>query len=92
MSRKKKIRQRAGDHTELTARAEAPELEGLTPMSEELTGRAAGDEEDLRSLFANDAADHYADGFRGGSNDDPQSDIPRDPDTDPGADEDVTAD
>lgn len=74
-----------------TSRPDTPELEGGTPLPEELTGRAGGTSEDLTTLFGNDAAAHIADGFRGGSNDDPGSDLPNAHDTDPDADEDVTA-
>lgn len=74
-----------------TSRPDTPELEGQTPLPEELTGRASGTSEDVTTLFRNDSADHYADGFRGGSNDDPGSDLPKDDDTDPDVDEDVTA-
>ena len=72
-------------------RPDAPELEGVTPLPEELTGRASGTAEELGTLFGSDAADHFADGFRGGSNDDPGSNIPRDDSTRPDAEEDVTA-
>jgi len=74
-----------------TTRPATPELEGGTPLPEELTGRASGTSEDLTTLFANDAADHFADGFAGGSNDDRGADLPNADDTDPNADEDVTA-
>ena len=76
---------------EETSRRDAPQLEGGTPLPEELTGRASGTGEDLVELFGNDAADHFADGFRGGSNSDPGSDIAKDVDTDPDAGDDVTA-
>jgi len=75
---------------ETTSRPDTPELEGGTPLPEELTGRASATDEDLTSLFANDSGDHIADGFRGGSNADPESEILNEDDTDP-ADEDVTA-
>jgi len=78
------------DDFEETSRPETPELEGGIPLPEELTGRASGTSEDLTALFANDAADHMADGFRGGSNDDRGSDLLKDRDTDVAADEDVT--
>jgi len=74
-----------------TSRPETPALEGGVPLPEELTGRASGTSEDLTALFANDAADHMADGFRGGSNGDRGSDLLKDHDTDVAADEDVTA-
>lgn len=92
MSKKRGSGKRPDDQvTATTTRRDRPELEGGTPLPQELTGRASGTEEDLGTLFANDAADHFADGFRGGSNDDPGSDIPKEPDTDENADEDVTA-
>ncbi len=74
-----------------TTRPDTPELEGGTPLPEELTGRASRTSEDLTTLFANDTADHFADGFAGGSNDDRGSDLLDADDTDPNADEDVTA-
>jgi hypothetical protein len=52
-----------------TRRAETPELEGRTPLPEELTGRASGTDEDLVALMGNTSGDHLADGFRGGSED-----------------------
>lgn len=52
-----------------TRRAESPELEGRTPLPEELTGRASGTDEDLVALMGNTSGDHLADGFRGGSDD-----------------------
>jgi hypothetical protein len=76
---------------EETSRPATPDLEGGTPLPEELTGRASGTGEDLTALFGNDAADHFADGFRGGSNRDRESEIPKDNDTNPDVDEDVTA-
>jgi hypothetical protein len=45
-----------------------PDLEG-TPMSEELTGRAAKTEDDLSALFGNETEEHLDDGFQGGSGD-----------------------
>jgi hypothetical protein len=74
-----------------TSRPATPRLEGGTPLPEELTGRASGTGEDLTALFDNDTAGHFADGFRGGSNSDPGSDIQKDIETDPAADDDVTA-
>lgn len=52
-----------------TRRAETPELEGRTPLPEELTGRASGTDEDLVALMGNTTGAHLADGFRGGSDD-----------------------
>ena len=91
MSKQNKPRKKPRGHVEETNRPETPELEGVTPLPEELTGRASGTSEDVAVLFANDAADHFADGFRGGSNDDRGSDLLKERDTDPDADEDVTA-
>jgi len=91
MSRHKRSGKQRHGHVEETSRPDTPELEGGTPLPEELTGRASGTGEDVSALFANDAADHFADGFRGGSNDDRGSDLPKDTDTDRDADEDVTA-
>jgi hypothetical protein len=82
---------KAKQATAETSRPDAPELEGGTPLPEELTGRASGTSEDVTTLFANEAADHLADGFRGGSNGDRGSDLPNEHETDPDADEDVTA-
>lgn len=39
-------------------------------VPEELTGRATRTGDDLTALFKNDSADHLADGFSGGSDDD----------------------
>jgi hypothetical protein len=78
-------------HVEETNRPDDLQLEGGEPLPEELTGRASGTREDLTALFANDAADHFADGFRGGSNSDPGSGLSKGVDTDPDADDDVTA-
>ncbi|HWH04749.1 MAG TPA: hypothetical protein VN674_13735 [Gemmatimonadales bacterium] len=78
-------------HVAKTSRTDTPELEGGIPLPEELTGRASATSEDLGTLMANDGADHFADGFRGGSNDDRGSDLAQLRDTDPNADEDVTA-
>ncbi|MEO8634929.1 MAG: hypothetical protein ABI587_06595 [Gemmatimonadales bacterium] len=54
-----------------TNRPDSPELEGGAPLPEELTGRASGTNEDLTALFDNESTQHLADGFRGGSSDDP---------------------
>jgi len=78
-------------HLAETSRPDSPELEGGTPLPEELTGRSSGTSEDVSALFASDNAEHFADGFRGGSNDDRGTDLVKDDDTDPDADEDVTA-
>ncbi|MEP7347258.1 MAG: hypothetical protein ABI877_18450 [Gemmatimonadaceae bacterium] len=91
MPRYQKSGKKGRSHVEETTRPDVPQLEGGTPLPEELTGRASATGEDLTALFANDSADHFADGFRGGSNSDPGSDLPKDDDTDPDADEDVTA-
>jgi hypothetical protein len=42
-------------------------------MPEELTGKASGTDDDLVALFDDQRGDHIADGFRGGSEDDPAS-------------------
>ena len=57
-----------------TNRPEDPELEGRVPLPEELTGRASGTDEDLVALFDNRSDKHLADGFRGGSEDEPPVD------------------
>lgn len=54
-----------------TNRPATPELEGGIPLPEELTGRASGTGEDLTALFNNESEAHLADGFRGGSEDEP---------------------
>ncbi|MEO6447020.1 MAG: hypothetical protein ABIZ91_12745 [Gemmatimonadaceae bacterium] len=46
-------------------------IEGGPPLPEELTGRASNTGESLTELFMNGSAEHLADGFRGGSGDDP---------------------
>jgi hypothetical protein len=53
-------------------------LEGGQPAPDELTGRASTTSESLTELFRNGTAEHLADGFRGGSGDDPDSDVARD--------------
>jgi hypothetical protein len=78
-------------HAEETTRPSAPQLEGGTPPPTELTGRASETDDDLTALFESDAAEHFSDGFRGGSNSEPGSDLRKDVDTDPDAGEDVTA-
>ena len=64
-----------------TSRPDTPELEGGTPLPEELTGRATGTNEDVTALFASEDAAHLADGFRGGSDDDSGSDLSKEEDT-----------
>ena len=54
-----------------TTRPETPELEGRVPLPEEITGKASGTDDDLVTLFQDDGAEHIADGFRGGSEDEP---------------------
>jgi hypothetical protein len=54
-----------------TTRRETPELEGRVPLPEEITGKASATDEELTSLFGEQGGDHMADGFRGGSEDDP---------------------
>ncbi|MES2306770.1 MAG: hypothetical protein V4558_14805 [Gemmatimonadota bacterium] len=58
-----------------TRREETPALEGREPLPEELTGRASGTDEDLATLFENESANHLRDGFRGGSDDDSETDV-----------------
>jgi hypothetical protein len=53
-----------------TTRPETPELEGITPLPEEVTGKASSTDEDLVSLFDDADSGHMSDGFRGGSDDD----------------------
>jgi hypothetical protein len=74
-----------------TKRRKAPILVDGKPLPGELTGRASGTSEDLTALFAGDTAEHFADGFSGGSDDDSGSDLPKDANTRPDAEEDVTA-
>ena len=57
-----------------TNRPETPELEGRTPLPEELTGRASGTDDDLVVLFDEKNGEQLADGFRGGSDDEPPAD------------------
>lgn len=69
---KKKTAEQAFHHSVAeTSRPETPAIEGGLPLPEELTGRASGTGEDLTALFDNDSKQHLADGFRGGSDDDP---------------------
>jgi len=58
------VSDRAGDH----------DVDGITPLPEQLTGRASGTDEDLVALFENPTDKHMADGFRGGSEDEPPVD------------------
>lgn len=54
-----------------TGRHETPALEGRVPLPEEITGKASATDDGLVSLFGEQGGDHLADGFRGGSEDDP---------------------
>ena len=45
-------------------------LENDTAIPNELTGRASASTDDLTTLFRNDSAEHFDDGFSGGSDDD----------------------
>jgi hypothetical protein len=69
-----------------TERPETPALEGRTPLPEEITGLSAGTDDDLVALFGNASAAHLADGFRGGSDDDPATTDETRPDLTPPAD------
>ena len=71
---------------EETDRPDSPQLEGGIPLPEELTGRASGTSEDLTALFENESKAHLADGFRGGSADDPSPLKPADDSGEPEAD------
>ena len=57
-----------------TNRPETPELEGRTPLPAELTGRASGTDDDLVVLIDEKNSEQLADGFRGGSDDEPPVD------------------
>ena len=57
-----------------TNRPETPELEGRMPLPEEVTGRASGTDDDLVVLFDEKNSEQLADGFRGGSEDEPLAD------------------
>jgi hypothetical protein len=57
-----------------TATELPPDLEGA-PISEELTGRASKTEEDLGTLFGNETEEHIEDGFKGGSGDEPGTEV-----------------
>ena len=50
------------------------DVDGTQPLPEQLTGRASGTDEDLVALFGNATDKHMADGFRGGSEDEPPVD------------------
>ena len=58
-----------------TRRIETPALEGREPLPEELTGRASGTGENLSTLFEDGSGAHLSDGFRGGSDDDRETDV-----------------
>lgn len=91
MSRSHDAGQTPRDQAGETSRPDSPELEGGTPLPEELTGRASGTGEDLNALFGSETADHLADGFRGGSDDDRESESVTEAETAPDAEQDVTA-
>jgi len=59
---------------EVSDHPEDHDVDGITPLPEELTGRASGTDEDLVALFGNRTDQHMADGFRGGSEDEPPAD------------------
>jgi hypothetical protein len=73
-----------------TPRPVAVESEGGKPLPKELTGSASETNDDLIALFKRDTAEHFADGFHGGSNGDPGSDLLKGTDSDPDAGDDVT--
>ncbi|MES2124672.1 MAG: hypothetical protein V4503_08275 [Gemmatimonadota bacterium] len=75
MSKRNRSSKEHLDPTAATRRRETPALEGREPLPEELTGRASGTSEDLETLFENDSAGHLTDGFRGGSDDDDETDV-----------------
>ncbi len=79
MSRRKKSPAPRHDSVAMTKRPDAPALEGGIPLPEELTGRASSTNEEVTTLFARDTAEHFTDGFRGGSGDDPGSDLSPEP-------------
>ena len=62
------------DSDENSDRNEQLDVEGSARLPEELTGRASGTDEDLVALFDNPTDKHMADGFRGGSEDEPPVD------------------
>ncbi|MEO5798090.1 MAG: hypothetical protein ABIZ70_09875 [Gemmatimonadales bacterium] len=74
MSEESKPNKDRRDTAATTRREETPALEGREPLPEELTGRASGTTEDLATLFENESASHLKDGFRGGSDDDRETD------------------
>ncbi|HEY4101419.1 MAG TPA: hypothetical protein VGM20_11160 [Gemmatimonadales bacterium] len=71
---------------------EFTELKDGKPLPKELTGRASETTDGLPELFADDDAEHFADGFHGGSNGDPDSDVDDEEPKVPDNDGDVTAD
>ena len=54
----------------LDSRPEGPEIRAV-PLPDELTGRASKTDDELTTLFQNPDDEHVADGFRGGSGDEP---------------------
>ena len=62
------------DPGEVSSRAEDLDVDRITPLPEEITGRASGTDEDLVALFENPTGKHMTDGFRGGSDDEPPVD------------------
>lgn len=62
------------DPSEVSPHAEDRNVDGITPLPEELTGRASATDEDLVALFENRTDQHMTDGFRGGSDDEPAAD------------------
>lgn len=75
MPRHRRVKPAVGHVPATTRREETPELEGRHPLPEELTGRASGTSEDLATLFDDASTDHLQDGFRGGSDDDSETDV-----------------
>ena len=62
------------DPDEVSDLDEQFDVEASARLPEELTGRASGTDEDLVALFDNPTDKHMADGFRGGSEDEPPVD------------------
>ena len=58
-----------------TSRPASHSLDDLPDVPEELTGRASTTREKLTTLFSNRSDAHLADGFRGGSGDDPDAGV-----------------